>query len=180
MIAPGVSLASEKIDPAAFLSDIHLEWPVAQPRTDHLNASLFSMNPPTRLPDTRRLELPDQSRLVNGQLVQANTSSAPLFPNINVGRDTYIKNTEQDLGDNDAQNVTYRISYEKFTPYVYGGVAYKFDNKFDNLRPQFEQMGVGTELHLLDNWSVYVDGRYVFRGDDQNSALARAGLRFSF
>lgn len=78
------------------------------------------------------------------------------------------------------KNLTYRIPFENLTPYVYGGAAYNFDNKFGNLRPQFEQMGVGTEFRLLDNWSVYVDGRYVFRGDDQDSALARAGLRFSF
>ena len=174
------SPASATIDPSGFLATIHLEYPAARVHTYHLNANLFPTHLPARLPDLHRAELPGPGRLVIGKLVQAHANSPSLFPNINLGGDAYNKNTEQDLGDNDAQNLTYRIPYEHLTPYVYGGAAYKFDGKSDNLRPEFKQMGVGTELRLLDNWSVYVDGRYVFRNDVQNSTLARAGLRFSF
>lgn len=180
MLAPTVNLASAAIDPAAFLSDVRLEWPVDRTSAYHLNASLFPSNRPVRVPDLHRPQLSGHNRPVNGTLVQANTDSSSLFPNINVGGDAYDKNTKQDLGDNDAKNLTYRIPFENITPYVYGGAGYKFDNKFDNLRPQFEQMGVGTEFHLMDNWSVYVDGRYVFRGDTPDASLARAGFRFSF
>lgn len=173
-IGPGI------IDPSSFLSTVQVEWPVARTHSNHLNAHLYPTIQPSLTSDIRQFDLSSLNQKINGKLINTSTNSAAQFPNINVGSDAYNKITDQDLAANDAKNVIYRIPYENLTPYVYGGAAYKFDNKFDNLRPQYSQMGAGAEYHILDNLGLYFDGRYVFKDETQRSAVARAGLRFSF
>lgn len=167
--------AGQAVDPAAFLATIHMELPAVPVQSYELDANLFPAIQPAWLHRIRRPN-PFNRQVSGNNLVETSDDQLSPLPNINVGGDVYNKETQQDLADNAAKNVVYRIPYQNLTPYVYGGAAYKFDS----IRPEFSQMGAGAEFHILDNLGIYFDGRYVFTDQAQNSKLARAGLRFSF
>jgi hypothetical protein len=104
--------------------------------------------------------------------------TAYFFRYLGVGGEYNIDTRNSHFSDNAGGNIYLRlpIFHTGLAPYIFGGGGYQFQN----VRQSYEDGGAGLEFRFCKNIGIFVDGRWVFSEHTSDSALARAGVRFSF
>ena|ERR1043165_2109725 len=100
-----------------------------------------------------------------------------LTRNIGVGGDAYTENTAHSFVDDASGSLIFRLPLDKIhtAPYVFGGGGYQFDPN----EVWFGHVGVGVEVRLTHNLSLFADARYVMPEKIDNYGVGRAGVRIS-
>jgi len=100
-----------------------------------------------------------------------------LTRNIGIGADAYSENTAHSFVDDLSGSLIFRLPIDKahLAPYAFGGGGYQFDPN----EVWFGHVGVGLEVRLTHNLSLFADARYVMPEKIDNYGVGRAGLRIS-